>query len=79
MPHYYFHLHNDGEFPDEEGVDLPNAAAAHVHAIGEAREMICEEVNNGRLDLDHSIEIEDEQGGRTFVHFRDAFTLTGLG
>lgn len=77
VPHYYFHLHNDGDFPDEEGAELADAAAARVHAIGEAREMICEEVQKGHLNLDHCIEIEDEQGGRTIVHFRDAFTLTG--
>lgn len=77
MPHYYFHLHNDAEFPDEEGTELADAAAAHAQAIVEAREMICDEVQKGHLNLDHSIEIEDEQGGRTILRFRDAITLAG--
>jgi hypothetical protein len=77
VPHFYFHLFNDADFPDDEGADLPDAAAARVHAVGEAREMICAEVQKGHLNLDHRIEIEDEQGGRTSVTFRDAFTLIG--
>ena len=77
VPHFYFHLYDDQDLLDEEGTDLPNAAAARAHAIGEAREMACDEVHHGHLNLDHRIEIEDEQGGRTSVTFRDAIRLIG--
>jgi hypothetical protein len=76
VPHFYFHLFNDMDVVDAEGVELPNAAAALNHAREEARTMICVAVHQGHLNLNHRIEIEDEAGNRTPMTFRDAFTIT---
>ncbi len=72
MPRFYFHLYDDGIFLDDEGQQLANVAAANDVAIANAREMACAEVMDGRLSLQHRIEVTDE-GGHTIatVHFRD--------
>jgi hypothetical protein len=78
MPRYYFHLYNDLTVIDEEGKEFPNAPVAHQKAIAAAREMAAEAVRNGRLVLDHRIEVADEDGevvGK--VYFRDAVTVEG--
>ena len=52
--------------------------AAREQALESARELVCEAVHKGYLNLDHRIEIEDDQGERLLVlTFRDAFTVTG--
>ena len=33
MPRYFFHLHNDIDCPDEEGLELPDLTTARMHAI----------------------------------------------
>lgn len=62
MPRYFFHLHNDIEVCDEEGVDLADAAAARALAVREARSIAAEQVAHGRLVLSHSIEVTDAAG-----------------
>lgn len=62
MPHFYFHLFNDMTSIDEEGVDLPNVAAATERAVAHAREMAAESVREGHLVLDHRIEVANEAG-----------------
>ncbi len=72
MPRFYFHLYNDLTAVDEEGQELPNPAVAHQKAIATARELAAEAVRNGRLVLDHRIEIADESGEVvSTVCFRD--------
>jgi hypothetical protein len=75
---YYFHLHNDVEARDDEGVDLPDQAAAKEHALDEARAMAAESVREGHLDLSHSIEVADHARERLFsVTFGEAVKITG--
>jgi hypothetical protein len=62
---------------DDEGLDLPDLDAAREQALESARELVCDAVHKGYLNLDHRIEIEDEKGGRVTLTFRDAFTVTG--
>lgn len=62
MPRYFFHLHNDIEARDEEGVELADLAAARAVAMREARAIAAAHVGNGRLVLSHSIEVTDEHG-----------------
>lgn len=58
MPRYFFDIFNGGgPVPDEEGVELPDLAAARAAAIVGIRSMLCEEVEQGRIDLDGRIEI----------------------
>lgn len=61
MPRFFFNVFDEGASIDEVGVELPDLAAAHQAAIEEARAIISEEVRNGRLDLTHRIEVEDEE------------------
>ena len=62
VPRYFFHLFNDETCHDEEGVELPNDAAAVHHAARSARELAAETVRQGHLILDHRIEITDAGG-----------------
>ena len=59
MPRFFFHLYDDTVVFDREGQDFANGTAAHEAAIGAAREMICAEVMEGHLGLNHRIEVTD--------------------
>ena len=74
MPRFYFHLHNDVDVPDDEGVELPDLAAARAHAVRCARVTFAEVAKDeGRVVLHHRIDIEDEGGAvLDTVYFRDA-------
>ena len=61
MPPFYFHLFNDFTNHDDEGTELPNAAVAMEAAARMAREMAAESVREGRLVLQHRIEVTDER------------------
>ena len=45
---------------DEVGVELPDLAAAREAAVEEARAVLSDAAKNGRIDLSHRIEVEDE-------------------
>jgi hypothetical protein len=78
MPRFYFHVFNDVTATDEEGIELPDAGAAREQALESARELVCESIHKGELNLDHRIEVTDEAGGKVLtISYRDAFTLTG--
>lgn len=62
-PIFYFHLHNDMDVPDEEGLELESLDDAHAHAMREARNLFAQNVSEqGRVTLTHRIDIEDEHG-----------------
>lgn len=76
MPRYFFHLYDDLEIRDEEGVTLLDPAAARKLAIESARDVMADNVRGGELCLSHRIEVEDEQGQPVVVvKFRDALTV----
>ena len=79
MPRYYFHLHNDIDVPDHEGVELPDLDAARAHARLQARTLVGELVKDeGRIILNHHLDIEDEQGTvLETVEFREVVTIEG--
>jgi uncharacterized protein DUF6894 len=74
VPRFYFHLHNDVDAPDDEGVDLPDLDAARAHATWQARVTFAETAKDERrVVLHHRIDIEDSEGTvLDTVHFRDA-------
>ncbi|OWK32310.1 DUF6894 family protein [Sphingomonas mucosissima] len=77
MPIYRFHIVNDIDVPAEEGEELANLAAAHLRAIDYARDLAAMAVRQGRLDLAHRIEVEDEQGETLLtVTFGDAVDVS---
>jgi hypothetical protein len=77
MPKFFFHLHNDIDAPDEEGKELPDIDAARAYAAASAVFTIGETLKeDGRIDLRHHIDIEDEQGKvLATVRFRDVVAI----
>lgn len=76
MPRFHFHLVEQERLPDEEGKELPSLAAAREEALENARAMVCHNIHQGWLNLDHRIEVTDEEGRLLFsLTFRDAFTI----
>ena len=77
MPRFYFHLRNDVDAPDDEGVELANLEGAKAHAVQQARFSFGETAKEqGRVVLSHRIDIEDEQGVvMATVYFRDAVAI----
>jgi hypothetical protein len=62
MPHFYFHLHNDMDAPDDEGQEFKDLDAARAFAVRQVQHLAGETVKEtGRIVLDHRIDIEDEQ------------------
>jgi hypothetical protein len=79
MPHFYFHVLNDIDARDEVGSELPDIEAAIAHATQAAREMMAEVLQTeGRLSLDHRIEIENgDHRVVDTVLFRDVVKIEG--
>ena len=63
VPRFYFHLHNDMDVTDVEGIELPDLAAARALAVQQARVTFAETAKEtGRIVLHHRIDIADEGG-----------------
>jgi hypothetical protein len=79
VPRFYFHLYNDVDAPDLDGIELADLAAARQFALTNARFTAAETIKEtGRLVPDHRIDIEDEQGKvLDIVYFADAVTIEG--
>ena len=76
MPRYFFHVYDDIIAHDEEGLELPNLAAARLNALKGARDLIGEQVRRGYLVLSHWIDVVDEQGEKVLtITFRDAVDI----
>ena len=82
MAHFYFDLHEcgHGAVIDEEGLDLPDLAAAREQAIRSARDVMKGELDSGHLCLGCAIVIRDERGDDVMaVPFADALSVTFAG
>jgi hypothetical protein len=76
MSRFFFHVYDDLDVPDLEGLDLPDAEAARREAIRNARALACEQISKGHLHLAHRIDIEDEAGEVVAsVTFAEAFEV----
>ena len=63
MPRYHFHLHDrTGLTEDAYGRNLADLTKARERAIKEARAIICDDVRNGRIDLNGMIKVTDGSG-----------------
>jgi len=62
VPRYFFNVYNDSTSLDEEGLELPDLAAARAHAIRGARSIMSDSLKDGRIDLAHHIAILNERG-----------------
>ena len=77
MPIYHFHIHNDIEVADVEGIECADLDLARTRAIEGARSLMCESLTKcGRIILSHSIEVTDD-GGRILmtIPFSDAVQI----
>lgn len=77
MPRYYFHLYNDIEAADPDGVELPNIGAARMAGLHNVRFTVAETIKTeGRFTGEHRIDIEDADGKvLDTIYFRDAVTI----
>jgi len=76
MPRYFFHVHDDIEALDEEGLELPDAQAALNRATVAARQLAAEQVTQGKLHLAHRIDVGDHSGAIVAtVAFRDCIEI----
>jgi hypothetical protein len=76
MPRFFLHLADGYPVCDEDGMFFENADAAREEAIRAARDMMADQVRQGRLSLRDRIDIEDEAGNPLFsVRFREAVEL----
>jgi hypothetical protein len=76
VPRYFFHVFDDVIAEDEEGIELPNLAAARLKALIGARDLIAEQVRRGYFVLSHWIDVVDEQGEKVLtITFRDAVDI----
>jgi len=80
MPHFYFHICNGNGFTeDEEGVALPDEAAARRNAVEAARDVMAGELREGQLDLTSFIEVEDQTHNLLFtLTFAEAVTVNSV-
>ena len=77
MSRFFFHLCDDAECRDEDGVELPNAATALQCATNAARAIGAKSIREGHWVLNHRIIICDECGREVgTVLFRDVVRVT---
>jgi hypothetical protein len=77
VPRFFFHIFDDTVSMDEEGQDAADASAARAIAMRGARELACEQIRNGYLNLDHYILVSDQDGREVArVRFRGAFAVS---
>ena len=76
MPKFFFNLRNDVCVDDEEGKDLPDAVKAREMAVSFARDIMSEDVKDGRLVLKDEIDVIDDKGDKVLtLPFRDAIEI----
>ena len=76
MPQYFFHVYDDVIANDEEGMELPNEAAARLQALIGARDIMSAQVKHGYLVKSHWIDVADENGQVLFkITFGEAVDI----
>ena len=77
MPRFYFHLYDDFDAPDPEGLEMADLATARVYALHLARFTAGETMkDHGSFVGDHRIDVENVEGKvLSRVYFRDAVEI----
>jgi hypothetical protein len=76
MPRFYFHVHDQKAVFDEEGTVLPDVAAARAEAVTGVRDLMCDQLREGHLNLAYWLEVEDENRCHLFtLPFRAAVEI----
>ena len=78
MPRYFFDLHNDIDSVDPEGKEMSGIDDAKRQALIEARTMLAESGSNGRINLNHFVQVRDDKGNVVHrVYFAEAVEIIG--
>lgn len=79
MPRYFFHLRDDLDVSDTEGLELASLGQARARARAQAVHMAAASITErGRLDLSHRIEVEDQSGEMLYaVAFAEVVEVIG--
>ena len=76
MSRYFFHVRNDLSVDDEEGLELPDLAAVRSKARQGVRDLVCEGVRRGEVNLEHYVFVTDEQVQEILrLKFSEAFKI----
>ena len=77
VPRFYFHLYDDFDAPDGEGLEMADLATARVYAHHLARFTAGETMkDHGSFVGDHRIDVENGEGKVLgTVYFRDAVEI----
>ena len=76
MPRFFFHIVDGRIVQDEEGQEFANLEDAKADAVASARAIMRDALWEGRLPLNESIQIADDQGHiLTVIRFRDTVTI----
>jgi hypothetical protein len=80
MTHFFFHLSECGVVTkDYEGREMADLDAARRSALHDARDIMANELYEGRMCLSCHIDIVSAQGDPLLrVPFKDAITIIGL-
>lgn len=71
VPRFFLHVFDDIETIDEEGQEFDDVWAAREAALEGARDLVCEQIRAGYLNLDGHIQIASERGEQLMrVSFR---------
>lgn len=76
MSRFFFNIFNDQITIDEEGVELPDAEAAHQFAVTSVRQLVAERALEGSLHRHHRVEVQDAGRNVLFeVRFDEAVKM----
>ena len=76
VPRYFFHVFDDTVTMDEQGQVASDPPAAQAIALNSARELVCDQIKRGYLNLDNYIIVADESGlEQSRIIFREAFVI----
>ena len=76
MPRFFFHVFDDAVSIDESGQPAEDLDGAREIALNGARELVCDQVRRGYLNLENYIVVADQTGQELLrVAFREAFVV----
>jgi hypothetical protein len=64
MPRYFFQIPSESGDANDEGLDLPDLASAHLHALAALGAVITEELAKEKATVSLSVNITDDAGQR---------------
>ena len=77
MPIYHLHICNGEETTDAEGAEFADREAVYEEAIRSARDMLSDEIKNGKFNVHYRFEITDAGGNHVMtVPFSEAVDLS---